>query len=353
MAQSPKRKEAPVEPFKRALALAVRGIAGDDEIEVSYATTQPALDGKSVRLPEPSRSPTKREIAVLRGQADSLALTAACHDPKVHRRVAPHSGPARTAFEAVERARIESLGSMRMPGMADNISAKIDMQYGQTRFADIRTREEAPLEDALALMIRERLTGRAPPKGAEKLVELWRDDIEKRAGLVENGHDEPEPGGDHEVHRGPGERDDHLLPGILGHLLEHGDAADRQQRDVFGCNAVAPRGERMAVFVQHDAEEEQQDEGEPGDDAGKRAGLGPVDIAEPDEQQEERRVDIDVDPGETPELHRPFHHRSPSGFRGRIVHPFARAMQARGARPPLHPAGCTVAAFCQSPPASP
>ncbi|MEZ5775186.1 MAG: cobaltochelatase subunit CobT [Hyphomicrobiaceae bacterium] len=184
MAQSPKRKEAPVEPFKRALALAVRGIAGDDEIEVSYATTQPALDGKSVRLPEPSRSPTKREIAVLRGQADSLALTAACHDPKVHRRVAPHSGPARTAFEAVERARIESLGSMRMPGMADNISAKIDMQYGQTRFADIRTREEAPLEDALALMIRERLTGRAPPKGAEKLVELWRDDIEKRAGRL-------------------------------------------------------------------------------------------------------------------------------------------------------------------------
>src|SRR5262249_55777729 len=38
------------------------------------------------------------------------------------------------------------------------------------------------LEDALALIVRERLTGLAPPKLAEGLVEVWRPWVEERAG---------------------------------------------------------------------------------------------------------------------------------------------------------------------------
>ena len=79
MAQS-KSKESPTEPFKRALGLAVRAIAGDGEVQVNYAPGKPEIDGKLVQLPEPSRVPSAREVAVIRGWADSLALTAACHD---------------------------------------------------------------------------------------------------------------------------------------------------------------------------------------------------------------------------------------------------------------------------------
>ena len=118
-----KRKEAPVEPFKRALALAVRGIAADDQITVTFAAGQPVLDGKNVKLPEPSRLPSRAEIAIIRGHADSLALTAACHDPKVHQSIAPAAGPGRVVFEAVERARVEALGSNRMPGMSGHDSS--------------------------------------------------------------------------------------------------------------------------------------------------------------------------------------------------------------------------------------
>src|SRR3712207_8957104 len=42
---------------------------------------------------------------------------------------------------------------------------------------DISEQSEAPMEDAVALMVRERLTGTAPPKAARKIVELWRDTI--------------------------------------------------------------------------------------------------------------------------------------------------------------------------------
>jgi cobaltochelatase CobT len=176
------RKEGPAEPFKRALGLTVRAIAGDGEIQVSYAPGKPEIDGKLVQLPEPSRVPSLKEIAVIRGWADSLALTAACHDVKLHARLAPRSGPARAVFEAVERARIEAFGANRMPGMAANLSARVEDQYGHGRYAEITERADAPLEDALSLLVRERLTGATPPDSAKAMVELWRPWIEERAG---------------------------------------------------------------------------------------------------------------------------------------------------------------------------
>ncbi len=88
-----KRKEGPTEPLKRSLAACIRTIAGDGEVEVKYQSGQAVLIGKTVNLPEPPRAPTKREVAVLRGAADSLALQAACHDKQVHHRLAPSHGP--------------------------------------------------------------------------------------------------------------------------------------------------------------------------------------------------------------------------------------------------------------------
>jgi cobaltochelatase CobT len=119
---------------------------------------------------------------VVRGWADSLALTAACHDTKLHSRLAPRSGPAKAVFEAVERARIEALGANRMPGMAANLAARVEDQYGHGRYAEVTERADAPLEDALALIVREQLTGAAPPKTAKAMVDLWRPWIEERAG---------------------------------------------------------------------------------------------------------------------------------------------------------------------------
>lgn len=181
MAQG-KQKESPAEPFKRALGLCVRAIAGDEEVQVSYAPGKPEIDGKLVQLPEPSRVPSMREVAVIRGWADSLALTAACHDVKLHARLAPKAGPARAVFEAVERARVEALGANRMPGMASNLTARVEDQYGHGRYAEITERADAPLEDALSLIVRERLTGASPPETAKAMVDLWRPWIEERAG---------------------------------------------------------------------------------------------------------------------------------------------------------------------------
>ena len=136
----------------------------------------------SCSCPSPRACRPPREVAVIRGWADSLALTAACHDVKLHARLAPKAGPARAVFEAVERARVEALGANRMPGMAANLTARVEDQYGHGRYAEITERADAPLEDALSLIVRERLTGAAPPETAKAMVDLWRPWIEERAG---------------------------------------------------------------------------------------------------------------------------------------------------------------------------
>jgi NAD dependent epimerase/dehydratase family enzyme len=58
-------------------------------------------------------------------------------------------------FEAAERARVESLGAMRMPGMATNLTAKIEDQFAHGRFAEVSDKSEAPVEEALALLVRD------------------------------------------------------------------------------------------------------------------------------------------------------------------------------------------------------
>jgi cobaltochelatase CobT len=176
----------PTEPVKRAVATALKALARSPNCEVTYAADRPALvevpGAPRVRLSEPPRKPSANDIAVLRGQADSYALRLACHDVRLHKRLQPESQQARAVFDAVEQARVDSLGARRMTGVGTNIAAMLEDRYHRGKFDEIADRDSAPLEEAVALMVRERLTGIAPPKAARGMVDLWRDHIEAKAG---------------------------------------------------------------------------------------------------------------------------------------------------------------------------
>ncbi len=177
------RKEPVAEPLKRSVAGCLRAIARRSEIEVTYASDRPALIGDKARLPEPARKLTAEDVAILRGHSDSMALRLGCHDSSVHRRLAPESPSARAIFDAVEQARVEAIGSRRMMGVASNLTAMLEDRYHRGgKYEDITDRADAPMEDAVALMVRERLTGQKPPAAAARIVDLWREHIEARAG---------------------------------------------------------------------------------------------------------------------------------------------------------------------------
>ena len=187
-------KESPTEPFKRAVASCMRALARKPDLEITYAAERPGIAGGKARLPEPPRKLSAQDAAIVRGHADSIALKLACHDPAVHRRQMPSGQQGRAVFEAVEQARVEAIGARRMYGVAQNLGAMLDDKFHRGKFDDITDRADAPIEDAVALLVRERLTGQAPPPAARKLVELWRPFIEEKAGgelnrlekLVEN-----------------------------------------------------------------------------------------------------------------------------------------------------------------------
>jgi cobaltochelatase CobT len=174
------------EPFKRAIAACARAMSRHPELEVAFSADKPGLvsgpDGAKARLPEPSRKPNPREAAILRGLADSMSLRLACHNDAIHRRHAPQNPPARALFDAVEQARCDAIGARRMEGVAANLTAMLDDRYHKSPSAEARDRDEAPLEDAVAMLVRERLTGLKPPPGAARVVELWRQAVEDKAG---------------------------------------------------------------------------------------------------------------------------------------------------------------------------
>ena len=174
--------QGPQEDFKRAVAATLKAISGKPDLEVTFAADRASLAGDRVRLPEPPRRLTGTSAAVTRGHADSLALRIACHDAAVHSRNAPEGENARAVFDAVEQARVESIGAKRMTGVAFNLTAMLEERYASSNFANVTDRSNAPLEDAIALMVREKITGLAPPANALPIVDAWRDWVEEKAG---------------------------------------------------------------------------------------------------------------------------------------------------------------------------
>ena len=170
------------EPFRRSLANTLRAISGDAEMEVTFSSDRPGLAGNRARLPELPKRATKNDVSVTRGVADAMALRRARHDPKLHAQLSPDSQSARAVYDAVEQARCEAIGAKAMSGVADNLASMLEDKYVRSNLGAVTERSEAPIEDAVALMVREALTGRAAPDSAKALVNVWRDFIEEKVG---------------------------------------------------------------------------------------------------------------------------------------------------------------------------
>lgn len=170
-----------MEPFRRAVTGCVRAVSGDAEVEVTFANERPGMTGERIRLPELAKRPSPTEVAITRGLGDSMALRKACHDARIHATMSPQGADARAIFDAVEQARVEAIGSNRMHGMAQNLTTMLTEKYAKANFGAITRQADAPLEEAVALIVREKLTGQAPPASAGKVLDLWRDFIEDKA----------------------------------------------------------------------------------------------------------------------------------------------------------------------------
>jgi len=109
--------------------------------------------GGKARLPEPPRKLTRAEAAIVRGNADAVALKLACHDPAVHRRLVPGGRKARGAGtqRRGDRRAVSALSEQRGPVSAGR--STVGVSHRNLGAAGLRTAQVPPahLEPGLAI----------------------------------------------------------------------------------------------------------------------------------------------------------------------------------------------------------
>ena len=172
----------PAETFRYATQSAIRAIAGQDDIELTFGGVIPDASGHTIKLPALPPSLSEHELRRLRGMADDFALHLRYHDEDVFGKTAPADNAARAAFAALEEARIEAAGTQDYPGIAANLAAALEDSARKHKLDQAATQNDVALPDALRYMARQALTGRKPPEAAAHAVSLWHDWIEKKLG---------------------------------------------------------------------------------------------------------------------------------------------------------------------------
>jgi cobaltochelatase CobT len=176
------QSDNPIEAFRQVLAGASRAIAREAELELGFTSDAPSAQGKSVKVPLPSRTLPEREVAEARGYADAAALKLRHHDARLHARNTPLDETARAVFNSAEQARVEALGARGMAGVRANLARATESRMRTDPIGRARNRSEVPLSTAVSLMIRERLTGELPPEIVREGLKLVSDWIEEKAG---------------------------------------------------------------------------------------------------------------------------------------------------------------------------
>ncbi len=177
MSGSGSKDNTRTEEFKRATAGVLRAIAQNNEVQVAFQPGPSGLAGKRARLPLPTRALPAAEMAKLRGAADSLALRLRHHDDAVHNARMPARREAKDAYDAIEQARVEVVGSEFMSGVANNLRARLQEECEAEGFDRMTRKDQLPVHQALALLARERMSGEPSPPAAQKILDMWRDSL--------------------------------------------------------------------------------------------------------------------------------------------------------------------------------
>ena len=156
-------EDTPLDRFKHVLTGAARAISHEPEVEVSWTADAASQTGAAFRVPMPGRSLPREAAMAARGHADSFALRLRHHNDASHARFAPAEPMARACYDAVEAVRYEALGARAYAGMRGNLGAAMDQRIASDPIARAASAQDVPVQSALALLLREALTGQPVP----------------------------------------------------------------------------------------------------------------------------------------------------------------------------------------------
>jgi cobaltochelatase CobT len=174
--------QSPLDAFKSVLTGTARALAHEPEVELAFTADAPSQVGKNFRVPMPGRSLSLEQVSEARGFADAMALRLRHHSAAVHSLHRPADPVAGAVFDAVESARVEALGARAMAGVRANLNYATEMRMRSDPITRAQAADEVPLSSAIGLLVRERLTGDAPPASVRGGLDMVRGWIEEKGG---------------------------------------------------------------------------------------------------------------------------------------------------------------------------
>ncbi len=169
---------------KDANAITFKTLSKSKEMNVEYVprANQPFAAyaiGDVAKLPHPPRVSDEKDLTLLRGLSDSLAMRIRYHKGIANR---PQSDLALSIMEALEKARYESLGSLELPGLNKNITETTNHIYKEKGYTQAISKDEVPLHEVIYTLARQSFCGAEIPEAAETMLALWRPEIKKKLG---------------------------------------------------------------------------------------------------------------------------------------------------------------------------
>ncbi len=170
------------------LLSATRAISGQKE--VTFAFSANALPDGLERtttllmppLPDPGMAAKPKpippeQLAELRGEADLAALLLRHHRKGQHAAARPSNPVTGALFDRLEQVRVEAVAAGRMEGTRASLQARLHRNLSErSDMAPVMNDLQAtlPLADAAPLLLREALSGIAPPPALSHALRHWR-----------------------------------------------------------------------------------------------------------------------------------------------------------------------------------
>ena len=177
------------EIFKAATAAALKALSGGEDVSVSFNAHEPIAarlpfsdNYKATKLPAIGNPDDKSQKLNMRAAADIRATHIAYHNAALHKSSKPDNPESALAWDALERARCESIGMRNLQGVKENLNQALNIECKTKRYDGIDNKDDCPFAEALYILGRSALSETDLPENAQNLQALWGKDIADKLG---------------------------------------------------------------------------------------------------------------------------------------------------------------------------
>ena len=172
-------KEILKERFKSAVSSAVKAISEDFDIEVNFGNTSSGKK-KSLQLPDIINLKKIQDFTNLRAYADSEALKIKYTNEKIYIKNQPDGSMAKALYAIAEKIRYEKIGSDKLKGIKNNITACYEDKFKNKKIEEIKTEADVPITEAFELYLRNHFFKIKQNNATKKVLSYWKDLFDKR-----------------------------------------------------------------------------------------------------------------------------------------------------------------------------